>query len=151
MLLQTSRFGVIDVDGERIIRFRDGLLGFPEHKRFALVQTSTEPVFYWLQSVDDPALAFVVCDPAAFVADYEVPVREDDVKTLEIEQPGDSQVFVIVNKVEEQLTANLLGPLLVGSRSLQGKQLVLSDRRYTTRHRLIPAPQTAERRMAKTA
>lgn len=151
MLLQTTRFGVIDADADRLIRFKDGLLGFPQHKRFALVQTSTEAVFYWLQSVDDPALAFVVCDPAAFVADYQVPIRPDDMQTLDISDLGDSQLFVIVNKVDDQLTANLLGPLLVGGRSLLGRQLVLSDKRYTTRHRLMPAPMATGACVAKTA
>lgn len=150
MILRTTQFGVIDVDPDRIIRFKDGLLGFPERKQFALFHTSIDPVFYWLQSVDDPALAFVVY-PAAYVPDYEVPLRADDLQVLNITEPADALLMVIVNKVGPDLTANLLGPLLIGSRSQQGRQLVLSDKRFSTRRRLMPAPEATEACVAQTA
>lgn len=149
MLIETTRFGQVDIDGSKIITLPDGLLGFPKHRRFALVQTSSDPVFFWLQSVDDPTLAFVVCDPLAFVPDYSVPIRADDVEALGLEDLSDCQVLVIVNKVDGALTANLLGPLVVGAHSLIGKQLVLSDKRYGTRHKLIRTD--AQRAVSKTA
>lgn len=146
MLIETTRFGKIEVDGSKVMVFRDGLLGFPEHKRFALVQAAEDPMFFWLQSVEDPTLAFVVCDPRTFVPDYQVPVRPDDVAQLELRDLEDCQVLTIVNKVNGYLTANLLGPLLVGTHSLCARQLVLSDKRYSTRHRLLSAaPERAVR------
>ena len=65
------------VDDERVITFPGGLLGFPDHTRFALIQTGEENYFFWLQSVDEPNLAFVVTDPSIFFKDYEVPIREE--------------------------------------------------------------------------
>ncbi|MEP0848229.1 MAG: flagellar assembly protein FliW [Phycisphaerae bacterium] len=148
MLIESSRFGRVEIDEDRIIRFREGVLGFPGHRNFALIQTSPDPVFFWLQSVDDPALAFVVCDPLAFVPEYRVPVRADDVRALEMRDLADCQVLVIVNKVDGELTANLLGPLVIGATSLLGRQFVLSERRYSTRHRLALAPAPAAARTA---
>lgn len=138
MLIDTTRFGTLDIEAGRIITFREGLLGFPNHRRYALVQTSEDPVFFWLQSVDEPSLAFVVCDPRAFVEDYSAPIRADDVKALELDNLDDCQVLIIANKVANGLTGNLLGPLVIGAHSLLGKQLVLSDKRFTTRHPLAP-------------
>lgn len=149
MLIDTRRFGALEVDGDRIITFEQGLLGFPEQRRYALIQTSTDPLFFWLQSVEDPDLAFVVCDPLAFVPDYQVPIRRDDLEGLQIHELTDCQVLVIVNKVEDHLTANLLGPLVIGAQSLLGKQLVLSDKRYGTRHSLVRKETT--RAVARTA
>lgn len=149
MLIETTRFGTIEVDDQRVMTFKDGLLGFPNHQRFALIQTSPDPVFFWMQSVDDPNLAFVVCDPLTFIPDYQVPIRKDDVDGLGLQSLQDCQVLVIVNKVDGDLTGNLLGPLVVGTHSLQAKQLVLSDRRYGTRHRLVTAEHA--RTVAKTA
>lgn len=143
MLIETTRFGTVEIDEARIITMRDGLLGFPSHRRFALIQTGPDPVFFWLQSVEDPALAFVVCDPLAFVPDYQVPVRAEELRALELTDLNDCQVLVIVNKVDGALTANLLGPIVVGARSLLGRQLVLSDRRYSTRHHLMDLAQPA--------
>lgn len=115
MLIETTRFGPIEVDDSKIMTFRDGVLGFPKHRRFALIQTASDPVFFWMQSADDPNLAFVVCDPRTFVPDYQVTVRNDDVKALELRDLQDCQVLVIVNKVSGDLTANLLGPIVVGT------------------------------------
>jgi flagellar assembly factor FliW len=137
MLIETTRFGTVEIDEARIITMREGLMGFPNHRHFALIQTGPDPVFFWLQSVEDPALAFVVCDPLAFVPDYRVPIRAEEVRALELADLNDCQVLVIVNKVDGALTANLLGPIVVGVRSLLGRQLVLSDRRYSTRHHLM--------------
>lgn len=137
MLIETSRFGRIEVDDSKIMTFLEGLLGFPESHRFALIQSSADPVFYWLQSVDNPRLAFVVCDPRTFVPDYQVPIRKDDVDALGLADLSDCQVMVVVNKVNDCLTANLLGPLVIGLQSLRAKQLVLSDKRYGTRHQLL--------------
>ncbi len=149
MLVQTMRFGPMEVDEDKIMVFKDGLLGFPKHHRFALVQTSPDPALFWLQAVDDPELAFVVCDPLLFVPDYQVPIRKDDVAALGLHDLHDCQVLVIVNKVNGELTGNLLGPLVIHAQTLTARQLVLSDKRYGTRHRLLPAgvPQT----LAKTA
>jgi flagellar assembly factor FliW len=149
MLIQTSRFGPIAVDDSKIMTFKDGLLGFSDRQRFALIQTSPDPVFFWMQAVDDPTLAFVVCDPLTFVPDYQVPIRQDDVEALELCDLRDCQVLVIVNKVNGDLTGNLLGPIVVGAHSLCAKQLVLSDKRYGTRHPLMPAE--AVEAVAKTA
>lgn len=137
MLIETTRFGKVEVDGSRVITFKDGLLGFPKHHRFALIQTAEEAVFLWMQSLDDSALAFLVCDPLAFVPDYQAQVRADEVKALELRDLADCQVLAIVNKVDGHLTANLLGPLVIGAHSLKARQLVLSDKRYGTRHRLV--------------
>lgn len=138
MLIETTRFGTVDVDGERLITFTDGILGFAGYRRFALLQTSSD-VFFWLQSVEAPDLAFVVCDPLVFVPDYQLPVRDDDVAGLALRDPQDCQVLVIVNKVADQLTGNLLGPLVIGASSRLAKQMVLSDKRYSTRHVLTAA------------
>jgi flagellar assembly factor FliW len=140
MLIETTRFGKIEVDADRVLTFREGLLGFAAYKRYAMIQTGVDPAFYWLQCLDEPALAFIVCDPALFLADYSPALREDDSAFLQVKDSADCQYLVIVNKVDGYLTANLLGPLAIGVTSKLGKQLVLSDRRYRTRHKLMPMP-----------
>lgn len=134
MLVETTRFGKVEIDDARVINFKDGLLGFPNHRRFALLQAAEDSIFFWLQAVDDPSLAFLVCDPLAFAPDYQAQIRPDDVRALELSELTDCQVLVILNKHDGSLTANLLGPIVIGAHSLLGKQLVLSDKRYSTRH-----------------
>lgn len=140
MIVQTSRFGQLEVDERRLIEFPEGILGFPLQKRYALVQTGEGSGFYWLQAVDTPELAFVVCDPRLFVADYSVPVKLEELQSIGLSDPSRAQVFVIVNKVQELLTGNFQGPVVVNVETRQARQLVLSDKRFSTRHPLMRLP-----------
>ena len=137
MIIHTSRFGQLEVDENRLITFEEGILGFPKQHDYALIQTGEGSAFYWLQSVCTPDLAFVVCDPRLFVADYQVPVKLAELETIDLAEPEDAQVFVIVNKVGDLLTGNFQGPLVVNVENRHGRQLVLSDERYSTRHPLM--------------
>ena len=121
---------------------RKGILGFPSFQRYVLMEAGEESYFWWLQSVDAADLAFVVTDPSLFVPTYKVPLRADQMAELGMDSIDDAQVFVIVNKREQLLTGNLQGPLVVHVRDRIAEQLVLSDRRFTTRaaDRAEPGP-----------
>jgi flagellar assembly factor FliW len=147
VVVSTSRFGQLEVEPGRIMRFDDGLLGFPEAREFALIQTGDDPCFFWLQSCEDPQLAFVVCDPAAFVPGYDVsqvPLRAEGREELGLE-PGitgpdldaATQVLAICNRVGDWLTGNLLGPIVVNVLNFRAKQVVLAEKRWGTRHPLL--------------
>ena len=144
MEVQTTRFGVIEIAEDRVITFAKGLLGFPGHTRYCLLQPGEDACFFWLQSLDDPDLAFVVTDPSLFVSDYSVPIRAEQMADLGVEKIEDAQVFVIVNKIDQQLTGNLQGPLVVNTLSKVGEQLVLSEKRWTTRHPLVKVANAAD-------
>lgn len=137
MDVKTTRFGVITIPDDRVITFPKGLLGFGSQKRFCLLEPGTDTAFFWLQSVDEPSLAFVVTDPSLFFKDYTVPIKQEQMDDLRLAKLEDAQVFVIVNKVDDTLTGNLQGPLVVNSVSREGEQMVLADRRWNTRHTLV--------------
>jgi flagellar assembly factor FliW len=137
MEIETTRFGRMTVEDDRIITFPRGLLGFPSYTRFALIQTGEENYFFWLQSVDEPSLAFVVTDPVIFFKDYDVALREEVQLELQLDDPAFMQVFVICNKVDEWLTGNLLGPLVVNANNRLASQVVLTEKKWTTRQPLL--------------
>lgn len=142
MNIKTSRFGMLEVDDERLITFPEGVLGFPRQKEYALIQTGEGSGFYWLQSVCTEDLAFVVCDPRLFIVDYQVPVKMEELKSIDLTSADSGQVFVIVNKVGDLLTGNFQGPLVVNVENRKGRQLVLSDKRFSTRHPLMRIPRS---------
>ena len=144
MQIETSRFGAIDIDETRIITIAGGLLGFPEAEQFALIQTGEDNYFFWLQSVTQANLAFVVCDPSIFLPEYgvaQIPLREEAREELGLEPQADAveatQVFAICNRVGDWLTGNLLGPIVVNVASCQAKQIVLTEKKWTTRQPLL--------------
>ncbi len=137
MHVRTTRFGTVEIPDDRVITFPKGLLGFQSQKRFCLLEPGNDPAFLWLQSLDEPSLAFVITDPSMFYKDYEVPIKPEQMQELGLQQLADAQVFVIVNKVEQVLTGNLQGPLVINTLTRQGEQIVLADKRWTTRHHLV--------------
>ncbi len=149
MEIQTTRFGRMDVDDERVMTFPRGLLGFPEYNRYALIQTGDENYFFWLQCVDEPNLAFVVTDPTIFFKDYDIPLRDETREELQLTDESFAQVFVICNKVGDWLTGNLLGPILVNAQNRIASQVVLTEKKWTTRQPLMKLQ--AEVPLAKSA
>lgn len=137
MEIETSRFGRLTLDDERVMTFPKGLLGFPEYTRYALIQTSDENYFFWLQCVDNPGLAFVVTDPTTFFKDYAVPLKGELQQDLLMDDVEHAQVFVICNKVDEWLTGNLLGPIVVNAANRLAQQVVLTEKKWTTRQPLM--------------
>lgn len=140
MNVRTTRFGDVEIAEDRVITFPKALPGFPERKRFCLLEPNDDACFFWLQSVEDPSLAFVVTDPGWFFPEYTVPVRAEQMEELGLKRLDDAQVFIIVNKVDESLTGNLQGPLVINTMTRVAEQMVLADRKWTTRHVLPPIP-----------
>ncbi|MFM9996801.1 MAG: flagellar assembly protein FliW [Phycisphaerales bacterium] len=137
MDVRTTRFGTVRIADDRVVTFPRGLLGFPRATRYCLLEPGDDAAFFWLQSIDEPSLAFVVTDPSLFLGDYSVPIRPEQASDLALDTLEDAQVFVIVNKVDQQLTGNLQGPLVVNTKTRVGEQLVLAEKRWTTRHPLV--------------
>jgi len=143
MNVQTTRFGMVKLDDKRVLNFPAGLLGFSSYKSFALLQPDDEGVFYWLQSLESPELAFVVSDPTLWVQGYEASIRREQMEELALDKLADAQVFVIVNKYGPTLTANMQGPLVINLANHKAMQLVLADKRWTTRHEIVQLVETA--------
>jgi flagellar assembly factor FliW len=137
MEVKTTRFGVVEIADDRVIHFPKGLLGFSGQTRFCLLEPGDDACFFWLQSVDEPSLAFVITDPSLFVPEYSVPIRPEQMIELKLNKLDEAQVFVIVNKVDQTLTGNLQGPLVVNTMTRTGEQMVLAEKRWTTRHPLV--------------
>ncbi len=146
MEVRTTRFGVVQIAEDRVIHFPKGLLGFTSHTRYCLLEPGDDACFFWLQSVDEPSLAFVITDPSLFIPEYSVPIRPEQMSELKLDKLEDAQVFVIVNKVDATLTGNLQGPLIINTLTRTGEQMVLAEKRWTTRHPLVKvaAPQPAQ-------
>ncbi len=143
MDVRTTRFGTVQIAPERVISLPKGLLGFSGCTQFCLLQPAEDSAFFWLQSLDDPALAFIVTDPALFLPEYSVPIRPEQMGDLALNTLDDAQVFVICNKVEGTITGNLQGPLVINTISRIGEQFVLAEKRWTTRHPLVKLGQAA--------
>ena len=141
MRVPTERFGELEVADERVLDFPEGLPGFREARRFAMVEVPDNDVFFWLQSIDDPALAFLCTVPWPFFPDYEPELPETDQEALGLTEAADAMVLCLltVRREEQEVTANLLGPLVVNQRTRTGRQVVLADSTWPLRAPLSAA------------
>ena len=155
MKVETTRFGVLEMDESSIVRMPSGPLGFEEQTTFCLIQHRPDTNFRWLQSVDEPALAFVVVDPAEFFEGYAIEISDADAEELELEREDEALVLVVltIGAGCEQITANLAAPIVINSKTLIGSQVVLQDDRYGVRHVLAAHDKkpSAESTIAKAA
>ena len=121
---ETSRFGKLEVAEDKVIQFPSGVLGFPQIKRYVLLDYEETPA-KWLQAIDDPDVAFIVMEPTLLVRDYTISLDGITRQALQLETEEDLAVLTIVRVEKGKLLANLKGPLLFNSRLKIGLQAVL--------------------------
>lgn len=135
----TTRFDEIEVDEKDVIELPAGLIGFPELKRYVILNHDENSPFKWLQSLDDGAIAFVIINPLLFRSDYTVEVNEAEVADLAIDKEQDAVISVIVTMPSDpqKMTANLKAPLIFNLKNRRGRQVILNNPDYTTRHNIM--------------
>jgi flagellar assembly factor FliW len=129
MTIESPRFGSLDIEPSRVLEFPQGLAGFEGCTRFALFhREGGEPGYFILQSIDDPAIAFHVTDPARFGFDYEIALSDDEVSLLQLASSDEATVVVILLRElaadgkEGPVQANLKAPLILNTNARRGLQ-----------------------------
>lgn len=143
MKVATKASGLIEVDERQKITFPDGLFGFEGFKEYVLLDADRQP-FYWLQSLDVERVAFILVNPFLFRPDYEVNISNEEMAEIGIHSPEKALIFSIVTiPPDGPMTANLQGPLVINRDTRTGRQAVLADARWKTRHDIMAELATA--------
>lgn len=137
MKIPTCRFGTIEIAEDQVIYVPAGLIGFPGQKRYALLEHKKGSPFVWFQALDEEDLAFLLLDPLLCKPDYEFLISPEDRKALELPDSCEGmQTLVIVNITSAdplEITANLLGPVVMNVKKKLARQIVLHQSPYSTR------------------
>jgi len=138
MKLETTRFGEIDIDEKERINFPQGLYGFKSEKEFVLLATDETP-FFWLQSVANPELAFIVTEPWGFCSNYEFDLKKEVQNELNVTSKDDVMVInmVVIPDDPQEMTMNLKAPVIINRKERLGKQIILDDERYAVKYKLL--------------
>ncbi len=137
--IETARFGKLEIDKGEIIRFPEGLLGFPEQKDYVIIEHGPGSPFYWLQSLVIPDLCFVMIDPFVIKNDYLEDIPYAKKKIFEGKNNENICVFALVSIAQgerKSMTVNLLGPIVVDIKRHSGRQAILSSSGYSHQHAL---------------
>lgn len=123
-----TRFGEIEYDPNNLLHFPTGLIGLPNLQHFIVMPNKKQGPLFWVQSVDDPDIAFVLTDPTNFFLDYQIQPDTLERKTLQLEKGDDCFVLTVVNVPPDQnITVNLAAPILFSPKSNKALQVILED------------------------
>ncbi|WP_433747808.1 flagellar assembly protein FliW [Paenibacillus amylolyticus] len=135
ILIRTSMLGEIDVPLEDVYHFEKGLPGFERETDFALIPWEGTP-FSYLQSINESEISFLIVSPFEFKTDYSFELSNEDKDELKLEDKVAVYAIVTIQSETVKSTMNLLAPLVMNPVTLKGKQVVLHQSGYETRHRI---------------
>ncbi|HBM75094.1 MAG TPA: flagellar assembly protein FliW [Clostridiaceae bacterium] len=134
MVIASKFFGDIEINKDDIIYFEDGLLGFEDVKKFVLIDISEKSSFKCLQSVDRNEIAFIIISPWDVEENYRMDIADEELSSLKDADLSNLLVYSIVTISQDGMTANLIGPVILNMKTKMGKQVVLNDSKYNTKH-----------------
>jgi flagellar assembly factor FliW len=136
MILSSARFGEIEVDEKKIVRFPQGIPGLENVKQFTLIHHEKTYPINWLQAIDDPYISLPVVEPFLVMPDYEFNISDADAGELSVSKRDDLHivnVVVIPDKIEN-MTVNLAAPILINVRANLGKQIIFDRKNYQIKY-----------------
>ncbi|MBU0665476.1 MAG: flagellar assembly protein FliW [Proteobacteria bacterium] len=129
-----TRFGEVEYDPDNLLIFPAGLIGFPTLHSFIVMPNKKEGPLFWIQSVDDPAIAFVLTDPTNFFLDYVVTADNAERSSLQISEEDEYYVLTVVTVPPDQkITLNLAAPILFAPKTNRAIQIILENTQYQSR------------------
>ena len=133
----TTRFGEVEYSPDNILTFPEGLVGLPALHSFIVMPNTKKGPLFWIQSVDDPLMAFILTDPTDFFLDYNVIPDEKERKLLGIDSTEQSVILSIVTVSEtREITLNLAAPIIFAPTTSRAIQVILEDSPYSTKTKL---------------
>lgn len=139
MEVKTKFHGTIKLLDEDVITFHGGIPGFQDESRFAVLPIEGDNTFLILQSLSTTELAFVIVNPFHYFPEYDFTLEDQVVEKLNIASTEDVLVYSVLTIQEpfENTTANLQAPIIINLKEKMGKQVILNNDTYTTRHKIL--------------
>ena len=133
MIINTVKFGEVEVEESRIFDFVMPIIGFNDLTKYIILDPDKDTLFKWLQSVEEPSLAFPIVSVAALDYDYSVDLSDSVVNALGITNAESLLVMNITSIPQDNprgTTINLLAPLIFNLDTQKAGQIVLSGSGY---------------------
>ena len=129
-----SRFGEVEYDPASTLLFPAGLIGFEALRHFIVMPNEKEGPLFWIQSVEDPMVAFVLTNPSDFFLDYAAAPGPREREKLGI---GEEEPCLVVSVVtvppDRKITLNLAAPIFFAPSTNRAIQVILEGTEYSPR------------------
>jgi flagellar assembly factor FliW len=79
--------------------------------------------------------------PFVFFPDYEFEIDDENQNKLDLHNQEDMLIYTLItvnNGKVQDMTANLMAPIIMNTANMQARQIVLDRSSYNTKHRLFP-------------
>lgn len=142
MKINTKYLGEVQINKEQIISFPKGLLGFEDHKEFVVLSMEGNTHFKFLQDIHHDYISFLIINPWDFFEDYDIELPDNQLNSMGIFPEKNTNIsiynIVTIGKSLQESTCNLLAPIVINLENKKGRQFILDNSSYTTKHRLLP-------------
>jgi flagellar assembly factor FliW len=140
MQINTKYFGQIEIKEENILTFPKGLPAFEDLRKFILLVLPDNNAFTCLQSIGNEEIAFLMINPWDFFPEYDVKIPDEELEEIDITKEEQVKVYNIVTipKDPQNITINLVGPIIINRDTNQAKQIILTTSSYHTKHPILP-------------
>ncbi|MCX7633076.1 MAG: flagellar assembly protein FliW, partial [Turneriella sp.] len=111
-----------------------------QYHHFALLPTKTGSTFHWLQSLEEPQLAFLVTRIHDVAPDYEPVIDPQFLAVIEANSVHSAEFWGIITVPAgkpEKMTINLQGPVLINRARKLGAQFISEDPLHHVRTPLL--------------
>jgi flagellar assembly factor FliW len=117
------------LDESTIVNFNEGLIGLPDFRQAALVKLPNHEPFFWLASMTDPNVRFLVVEAIEFFPDFAPPVSPAVQAQIELDIEHKPLVFATIKLAADwkETTINLRAPIFLNLRKMCGVQAVLTE------------------------
>ena len=137
MKIVTSNFGELQIPDENIITFHKGIPGFIDNTQYVIINEDQEDSpFCWLQSIQDPDLAFILVNPFLVYDNYNPNFPQGEIEKLGEAKPEDYSILSIVIIPEDikEMRANLMAPIVINLKTKKAMQIITEGDEYPVRH-----------------
>lgn len=150
MKLLTKVFDEVDIADDKIITFANGIIGFPDLQRFAIIHDEkrgkSSPI-RWLQSIDEPAFAMPIMDPMAVLENYNPQVEDELLKPVGDLDKDQMLVMVTLTVPSDitKMTVNLKAPLVINAKERKACQVIAEGDEYAVKFPIYELIQQAKK------
>ena len=149
MRIHTINFGDLEIAKDTVIAFDDGLPGFPQLRRFVILEMEDIKPFHYLQALPDddtPPIALYLINPFLVDPSYEFRLTDSDMEAIKSTNSSELTIYTVATIPADprEATLNLMAPIVVNERDRRGRQVILHDSKYSVRHPLLSGAELEE-------
>lgn len=139
MKITTRVFGNIEIADDKILKFPNGIIGFPHMTDFALIydeEKGKDTPIRFLQSLQETNFALPVMDPLLVTKEYNPQVEDELLHPLGEMTQEDTLVLVTVTVPKDltKMSVNLQAPIIINAETKMATQIIVNAEQFPVKY-----------------